>query len=202
MSNPWKESFEDLRSSVERIYEEEKSAEANVIKKARQLAYDIRYEVKKSFGKDGNMNAAAIKRAYLQKLSQSPAPGPVKVKAKSMLIGEDFDSTNLDEEEKQLYRVTDAKTKHSYTRKATREKAEELRRNPNIASVEKTSYGEPYEGSYKKSGKNTVGDADGDGTKEDDSHEYAGVKDRAIKKSKARKESFSNWREEMGDFFF
>lgn len=202
MSNPWKESFEDLRSSIEQVYEEQQSAEANVIKKARQLAYDIRYEVKKSFGKDGNLDAAAIKRAYLQKLSKSPASGPVKLKAKQMLVGvkEDFDL--LGEEEKQLYRVTDAETKHSYTRKATKEKAEELRRNPKIAAVEKTAYGEPYEGKYKKSGKNTVGDADGDGTKEDDSHEYAGVKDRAIKKSMAKKESFSNWREEMGENFF
>ena len=202
MSNPWKESFEDLRSSIEQVYEDQQSAEANIIKKARQLAYDIRYEVKKSFGKDGNLNAAAIKRAYLQKLSKSPASGPVKLKAKQMLVGvqEDFDF--LDEEEKQLYRVTDAETKHSYTRKASREKAAELRANPKIASVERTEYGEPYEGKYKKSGKNTVGDADGDGTKEDDSHEYAGVKDRAIKKSMAKKKSFSNWREEMGENFF
>ena len=205
MSNPWKESFEDLRSSIEQVYEEQQNAEANIIKKARQLAYDIRYEVKKSFGKDGNLNATAIKRAYLKKLSASPAPGPVKLKAKQMLVGvkEDFDFIEEGSNNKELYRVTDAETKHSYVRKADTKKAEELRRNPKIASVEKTyGAGEPYEGKYKKSGKNTVGDADGDGTKEDDSHEYAGVKDRAIKKSMAKKKSFSNWREEMGENFF
>lgn len=69
--------------------------------------------------------------------------------------------------------------------------------------------GEKFEKKYGSStGKNTVGDRDGDGTVEPDGHEYAGVKDKAIKKAMAekskkkekketQKESFSNWREDL-----
>jgi len=111
---------------------------------------------------------------------------------------------NIEEEEKEKVRVTDKESGRTYVRKADKHKQSELRANPHIQSVERTDYGEPYEGKYK-SGKNTVGDKDGDGTKEPDSHEYAGVKDRAIKKamaSKTKKESFSNWRSEIEDDFF
>ena len=196
MSNPWKESFEDLRSSIERVYEEQQSQEANIIKKARQLAYDIRYEVKKRFGKEDNVNAAAIKKEYLKKLSASPAPGPVKLKAKQMLVGvkEDFDFIEEGtKEKKELYKVTDAESKHTYTRKATRSKAEELRRNPKIASVEKSyGSGEPYEGGKPKK----WFDDDGDGK----GYEKGEVSGKF--KRKTRRESFSNWRDEMGENFF
>jgi len=69
-------------------------------------------------------------------------------------------------------RVTDKKTGKSYTRMADRTKIAELRKNPNISSVEMTGYGTPYEGekekgeqtSKVKSGKglDPVGKEDGD----------------------------------------
>ena len=107
--------------------------------------------------------------------------------------------------DKEMVRVTPKKGYgKGYVRFADRKKQSELRKNPQIQSVTGTNYGEPYEGKYKtKPGeKNTVGDKDGDGTKEPNSHEYAGVKDKAIKnamKKDAKKKedikaSFSNWR--------
>jgi hypothetical protein len=89
-----------------------------------------------------------------------------------------------------------------------------LRAKPTISSVEvssnKVSYpaGEKYEKNYGRGGKNTVGDRDGDGTKEPDRHEYAGVKDKAIKKAMSSKkklkgygvsEGFSNWRQDLNE---
>jgi hypothetical protein len=80
---------------------------------------------------------------------------------------------------------------------------------------EDEDYGEKFEKKYKKTGKKSK-DYDGDGEVEDESDEYAGVKDRAIKgateddedekpKSKKSKkeddemktESFSNWRTDL-----
>jgi len=108
------------------------------------------------------------------------------------------------EERKFVVRVTDRETGNTTYRKADRAKISELRANKNISSVEitgrkevddaykgdpKPNYGEKNEKKYGSSkGKNTVGDKDGDGTKEPDRHEYAGVKDRAIKKSMAKEE--------------
>lgn len=66
-----------------------------------------------------------------------------------------------------------------------------------LDSFVEEKYGETEEKKYKKSGKKSK-DYDGDGTVEDESHEYAGVKDRAIKKA-MRKES-SDWRADLGFF--
>lgn len=98
--------------------------------------------------------------------------------------------------QKFVIRVTDKATGNTTYRKADRAKIAELRANKNISSVEITgrkkaddAYGEKHEKKYGSSkGKNTVGDKDGDGTKEPDRHEYAGVKDRAIKKAMAKEE--------------
>lgn len=117
------------------------------------------------------------------------------------------------DEKKQWIVVTDKKTGNTYRRQATRAKIAELRANPNISRVEITLYhpdkdddkkgqktasvkagkglnpgaGERQEHKYGKGGKNTVGDKDQDGTVEPDGHEYAGVKDTAIKKAMAKK---------------
>ena len=65
---------------------------ADKIKKAaRQLAYDVRYKVKNSFKDGQKTDSGNLKRAYLQQLAKSPAPGPVKALAKKMLIGEQYD---------------------------------------------------------------------------------------------------------------
>jgi len=99
-------------------------------------------------------------------------------------------------DQKFIIRVTDKATRNTTYRKADRAKIAELRANKNIASVEITgrkkaddAYGEKHEKKYGPAkGKNTVGDKDGDGTEEPDRHEYAGVKDRAIKKAMAKEE--------------
>jgi hypothetical protein len=102
-----------------------------------------------------------------------------------------------EEDQKFVVRVTDKATGNTSYRKADRAKISQLRANPNISSVEITgrkkaddAYGEKHEKKYGSAkGKNTVGDKDGDGTKEPDRHEYAGVKDRAIKKAMAKEET-------------
>ena len=161
----------------------------------------------------------------MSQLGSSPAPGPVKQLAKKMLVGEAYDFTDIDttvsntisnvinkvfvegiqeepepvEEEVGKYkvRVTDKKTGRSYVRMADRAKMSELRKNPNIASVEMTGYGTPYEGEKKKgestskvkSGKGlSKKDYDGDGKRETPEAEYKGSKDKAIKKAVAKEE--------------
>jgi hypothetical protein len=109
-------------------------------------------------------------------------------------------------DQKFVIRVTDRATGNTTYRKADRAKIAELRANKNISSVEITgrkkaddAYGEKHEKKYGSAkGKNTVGDKDGDGTKEPDRHEYAGVKDRAIKKAMAKEEVIYE-KEESGE---
>ena len=86
--------------------------------------------------------------------------------------------------------VTDKKTGNQYRRMATREKIAELRANPNIQSVEISSYGEPI-GSEKKSGEQTAKvksgkglDYDGDGKVESGAKEHAGAVHNAIQRKK------------------
>ena len=88
--------------------------------------------------------------------------------------------------------VTDKNTNSSYVRYATREKINSLRLNPNIASVEMTQHGEPYEGERKHgettakvaSGKTAKKDYDGDGKIESGAKEYRGVVHNAIQRRK------------------
>jgi hypothetical protein len=65
-------------------------------------------------------------------------------------ISEDGEDLTENTDKKYKVRVTDKKTGKSYVRMATREKINQLRSNPNIASVEMTQYGEPYEGEKNK----------------------------------------------------
>ena len=98
-------------------------------------------------------------------------------------------------------RVKDKKTGKSYVRMATRDKISELRKNPNIASVEMTGYGSPYEGEKKKgeqtakvkSGKglDPVGKEDGDVNndgKKDKTDSYLMNRRKAIGKAMAKEE--------------
>ena len=66
-------------------------ASDKVRKAAKQLAYDVRYKVKNSFKDGQKTDPGNLKRAYMQQLAKSPAPGPVKLLAKKMLIGEQYD---------------------------------------------------------------------------------------------------------------
>ena len=98
-------------------------------------------------------------------------------------------------------RVKDKKSGKSYTRMATRDKISELRKNPNIASVEMTGYGTPYEGEKKKgeqtakvkSGKglDPVGKEDGDinnDGKKDKTDSYLMNRRKTIGKAMAKEE--------------
>jgi len=156
------------------------AAADKVRKAARQLAYDTRYKVKQKFKDGQKADPASLKRAYLQQLGASSAPGPVKALAKKMLIGEEYDVFDISEniessvsnvfakvfvegggapeveeieeaaDTKYTIRVTDKKTKRTYYRKADRAKISELRNNPNIASVEIT--GRKESDTYDKTG--------------------------------------------------
>jgi len=65
------------------------TAQQKIEKQARQLAYDTRYQVKKEVG-DKKVNPASMKRLLLQRLQKSTAAPNVKVRAKQMLLGEDY----------------------------------------------------------------------------------------------------------------
>ena len=151
-------------------------------KQARQLAYDVRYKVKGQFKDGQKADPASLKRAYLQQLAKSSAPAPVKIIAKKMLIGEesymvdikDIVETSLSSVIKSVFvegadtkftiRVTDKKTNQTYYRKADRAKISELRKNPNISSVEITGRREAdtYDKTGKKGKLDPVGKEDGD----------------------------------------
>ena len=92
------------------------------------------------------------------------------------------------EEKKYKIRVTDKKTANTYVRMATRAKIAELRANPNISSVEMTSYGEPSE-TERTTGSRTAAakagkDYDGDGKTESPAKEYRGSVHNAIQRKK------------------
>lgn len=99
-------------------------------------------------------------------------------------------------DEKFLIVVTDKATGNEYRRKATREKIAELRANPNIARVEITQYGKPYDKEAErgeqtasvKSGKGLAKkDYDGDGKVESGAKEHAGAVHNAIQRKKGLK---------------
>jgi len=155
-----------------------------VRKAARQLAYDTRYKVKGKFKDGQKADPASLKRAYMQQLGTSSAPGPVKMLAKKMLIGEEYDFVDVDvesslsnicakvfvegggkieeeievieeaEDTKYTIRVKDKKTGREYLRKADRAKISELRSNPNISSVEIT--GRKDTDTYDRTGQKTA----------------------------------------------
>jgi hypothetical protein len=203
------------------------AAADKVRKAARQLAYDTRYKVKQKFKDGQKTDPASLKRAYMQQLGSSSAPGPVKALAKKMLIGEEYDLFDISEtlesttsgvlgrvfvegggqkveeieEEanaKFTIRVTDKKTKRTYYRKADRAKISELRANPNISSVEIT--GRKESDTYDKTGggKKAKKDYDGDGKIESGTDEWKGSRDKAIKKAMAKEEVIYE-KEESGD---
>ena len=81
--------------SEEQTTQQPGGAVDKVRKAARQLAYDVRYKVKGQFKDGQKSDAASLKRAYMQQLGKSPAPGPVKVMAKKMLVGEAYDLIDI-----------------------------------------------------------------------------------------------------------
>ena len=80
------------------IFEEESSApvsggmtdaRAKIEKQARQLAYDTRYDVKKGLG-DEKVDPQRLKGEFIKRLQRSSASSAVKLRAKQMLLGEDY----------------------------------------------------------------------------------------------------------------
>lgn len=162
------------------------------------------------------LDPAAVRKAYMAQLGKSSAAPAVKARAKQMLLGEDLvnakelandslvsalykvfvegvtaeeivEESEESGEKKYKIRVTDKKTGNTYVRMATRSKIAELRRNPNIASVEMTSYGEVSK-SEKETGSQTAAakagkDYDGDGKVESSSKEHAGAVHNAIQRA-------------------
>jgi len=156
-----------------------KKKETDPAKKAKQAVYDIRYrarreelplrqaysqylqnstmsqqerEIVKSmlFGKSGMKEDYQIKETA----STNVAEALFKVFVNNEVIEENLDLVYEEEmksstDKKYKVRVT-GKDGRSYVRMATRQKINDLRQNPNIAEVEMTQYGEPYEGERKK----------------------------------------------------
>tara|TARA_B100001564_G_scaffold253330_1_gene215431 strand:+ start:898 stop:3156 length:2259 start_codon:yes stop_codon:yes gene_type:complete len=129
-----------------------------------------------------NAVADAIKKVFVKTIELDDADGNPAYEITDLVVKEES------QEKKYKVRVTDKKTGKSYTRFADRDKISELRKNPNISSVEMTGYGTPYEGEKKK-GEQTAAvkagkDFDGDGKRESSSKEHAGVVHNAIQKKK------------------
>jgi hypothetical protein len=181
-------------------------------KKVRQFIYDVRHLMRKE--------NIPVERAFQMRSSKTNYGAEVIKTAKEKLGIKSGSVTPVSEESSErMVKVTiNYKNGTIDRRNVPYGEISTLRAKPTISSVEvssnKVSYpaGEKYEKKYGSGGKNTVGDRDGDGTREPDRHEYAGVKDNAIKKamfrnksvSKKRKlksygvsEGFSNWRQDL-----
>jgi hypothetical protein len=210
------------------------------VKRIRQAVYDIRYRARREdipldqafnqYMSHTSMNAVE-KKAVREKLGMGVGGGgatPVKE-----------DTQDIEEYAKpgEYYLRVDPRKRGTgekpYVRKYDPSNPKDIAKRHKLESrgitTTATKHGTPYEGGssgagedyenkYKKSGKNTVGDLDKDGTKEPNGHEYAGVKDNAIKKAiskrntvakkpvvkkpntpkkKTFKEGFSNWRQDL-----
>lgn len=176
----------------------------------RQAVYDIRYRARredvplvKAFSDymsnsslGGNERAAVKKKLFGDgKMKTEEFIGSVKdlaMESVSDVMLKVFTKEAIEAPKKYKVRVED-KSGKSYVRYADREKITELRSNPNIRSVEITSYGEPYEGERKQGeqtasalggGKKATQDYDGDGKVESSSKEHAGAVHNAIQRKK------------------
>ena len=178
-----------------------KGDEKDPEKKVRQAVYDIRYRARRedvplrtAFSQYmANSNLGANERTAVK--AKLFGDGPVK-EAKELAadsVANAMVRVFVSEEEqagkdkKYKVRVED-KSGKSYVRYADRAKITELRANPNIRSVEITSYGEPYEGERKKGERTAAAkagkDYDGDGKVESPSKEHAGAVHNAIQRKK------------------
>ena len=175
-------------------------------KKVRQVVYDVRHIMKEK--------KVPAEKAFELRTSKTNYGSEVIKAAKEKLGIRGGSVTSVSEESStRMVKVTiNYKNGTIDRRNVPYGEVSQLRSKPTISSVEissnKVSYsaGEKYEKRYGSGGENTVGDRDGDGTKEPDRHEYAGVKDTAIKKAMSSKkklkgygvsEGFSNWREDL-----
>ena len=178
-----------------------KGDEKDPEKKVRQAVYDIRYRARRedvplrtAFSQYmANSNLGANERTAVK--AKLFGDGPVKEArelaadsvANAMVRVFVSEEEQAGKDKKYKVRVED-KSGKSYVRYADRAKITELRANPNIRSVEITSYGEPYEGERKKGERTAAAkagkDYDGDGKVESPSKEHAGAVHNAIQRKK------------------
>jgi hypothetical protein len=181
--------------------EDGKGDEKDPEKKVRQAVYDIRYRARRE--------DVPLRTAYSQYMSNSNLGANERTAVKAKLFGDGpvkeakelaaasvanamvkvfvSEEEQAGKDKKYKVRVED-KSGKSYVRYADRAKITELRANPNIRSVEITSYGEPYEGERKKGERTAAAkagkDYDGDGKVESSSKEHAGAVHNAIQRKK------------------
>lgn len=195
-------------------------------KRIRQAVYDIRYRARREdIGIDQAYNQymshtsmnAMEKTAVREKLGLGSGGSTAPVKEENLPEAKKYlrvDPSKRNTGEKVYYKTYDPSNpkdiakRHSLETKGIKTTATQYVPKSGLP-YDNQNAGEKYEKKYgSASGKNTVGDRDRDGKVEPDRHEYAGVKDRAIKnamasqqKPKAKKasvkEGFSDWRNDL-----
>ena len=197
---------------VKKVEKGKDDAESSA-KRIRQAVYDIRYRARRE-----NIKLDQAFNQYMAHTNMSSSERNAVKEKLGMTSGSVSEEYIEEAPQRFKVRVSDKQSRKAYIRYATRSKIQQLRKNPNISSVEMTGYGEPYEGEKAKgkatadvsSGKGLAKkDYDGDGKIESGSKEHAGSVHNAIQKAKGgvpdgqdtrkkvRKESFSNWRSDL-----
>lgn len=191
-------------------------------KAARQLAYDTRYKVKGKFKEGQKTDPASLQRAYMQQLGASSAPGPVKLLAKKMLMGEQYDFAMVESSLPQIFnkvfvegvgeyvlRVKDPKAGSQYTRSygtyaAAEAKASELRKKGlrvELATANSSAKKGTYDNKGGSKGLDPVGKEDGDVNndgKKDKTDKYLMNRRKTIGKAIAKEEVIYETEDEQG----
>ena len=191
-------------------------------KQAWQLAYDVRYKVKGKFKEGQKTDPASLKRAYMQQLGSSSAPGPVKAMAKKMLIGETYDMFDISEDVEDstlnvmdrvfsegkkrpiVLRVTDPKAKTTYFRSTSSYDAAKAKKDQLTKKglrVEITGRKDMTKTYDRKGTMDPVGKEDGDinnDGKKDKTDKYLQNRRNAIGKAMAKEEVIYE-KEESGE---
>ena len=193
-----------------------------VRKAARQLAYDVRYKVKGKFKEGQKTDPGSLQRAYMQQLGASSAPGPVKLLAKKMLMGEQYDFAMVESSLPQIFnkvfvegvgeyvlRVKDPKAGSQYTRSygtyaAAEAKASELRKKGlrvELATASSSAKKGTYDNKGGSKGLDPVGKEDGDVNndgKKDKTDKYLMNRRKTIGKAIAKEEVIYETEDEQG----
>ena len=184
-------------------------------KAARQLAYDTRYKVKGKFKEGQKTDPASLQRAYMQQLGASSAPGPVKLLAKKMLMGEQYDFAMVESALPQIFnkvfvegvgeyvlRVKDPKAGSQYTRSygtyaAAEAKASELRKKGlrvELANASSSAKKNTYDNKGGSKGLDPVGkedsDVDNDGKPNTKSDKYLMNRRKTIGRAITKEETY------------
>ena len=193
-----------------------------VRKAARQLAYDVRYKVKGKFKEGQKTDPGSLQRAYMQQLGASSAPGPVKLLAKKMLMGEQYDFAMVESSLPQIFnkvfvegvgeyvlRVKDPKAGSQYTRSystyaAAEAKASELRKKGlrvELVTASSSAKKGTYDNKGGSKGLDPVGKEDGDVNndgKKDKTDKYLMNRRKTIGKAIAKEEVIYETEDEQG----